>query len=446
MTYDAASRLVTSTLSGVTTTYTFDVSGNMTNVVTGAETVAMTYTKENQMATHSDTPGVSTELSYDGVTGFKRSTNFDFSGPKDLYWDENDVAYNEDTVLAVGIRHYIVGGVTIGTYAGSRQDFLVDYLGSVTGSSDSAGNATSSVRYKPYGGTLAGTVSTELGWTGNTGSMPTGNKFAEQYNRARHVSTLLKQCTTRDPIWPDELPYGYVDQNPVSAIDPTGMHNVSRPGKPCPKGTLLIRPSKGDPVIIAVDPGGGTLTPSECIAMAKKLYPGKNCTCVNGGFFNPATGDTVSPVVTPGRCKDGISIDPIGLPPFTFIPPESGVPPRPWIPITCPGGGGSVCGRPLDDPSFGPTVPDARTAACVSRSGEIQFIIAVPNPPGATAAGLSECLASQGCAAPSRMVLLDGGGSTQVISTGPGKKPPTVISDDPGGMRPVHNWIIVCDK
>jgi len=78
-------------------------------------------------------------------------------------------------------------------------------------------------REKPYGARLSGPFfGAGFFWTGNTGSRSTGRQFAEQYNRARHYSTILSQWTTRDAHWPIELAYGYVNANPVRFVEPTG--------------------------------------------------------------------------------------------------------------------------------------------------------------------------------------------------------------------------------
>lgn len=58
-----------------------------------------------------------------------------------------------------------------------------------------------------------------------------GLTFAEQYNRARWLSTKTRQFITRDVLWPRELPYGYVAGNPTTWIDPTGL---AKPFEDCP--------------------------------------------------------------------------------------------------------------------------------------------------------------------------------------------------------------------
>jgi RHS repeat-associated protein len=108
----------------------------------------------------------------------------------------------------------------------------VDFLGSITGTTNvTTGAILNTYRYKPYGAKLAGgTIGLGFFWTGNTGSRSTGRQFAEQYNRARHYSSVTGQWTTRDMLWPMELPFGYANLDPISKVDPYGYSpNVCPP-------------------------------------------------------------------------------------------------------------------------------------------------------------------------------------------------------------------------
>lgn len=112
-----------------------------------------------------------------------------------LIWDGNDligqagVGENDPWVFLNDIRS------AAGVIYARGDDFMVDYLGSVTGITDkTSGSVTSTFRNKPYGATLSGSPSgAGFFWTGNTGSRRTGKEYAEQYNRARHYSSLIHQ-------------------------------------------------------------------------------------------------------------------------------------------------------------------------------------------------------------------------------------------------------------
>ena|GEM_PF-4533653 len=122
-------------------------------------------------------------------------------------------------------RYNLAQGILFATTrfepAVTRTDTGADFIGSILIDFDENGDYVAERRYKPYGELLAGTATT-YGWTGNTGSRATLLQYAEQYNRRRHFSTKLKKWTTRDPLWPDESAYGYVDGGPLTWKDPSG--------------------------------------------------------------------------------------------------------------------------------------------------------------------------------------------------------------------------------
>jgi len=102
----------------------------------------------------------------------------------------------------------VVQGPRARTRRAVSRDVCADRL---TGDSTSGTSAGASVPRQGYG------------YTGNTGSRHLGILLAEQYNRRRIFTTWFKQWITRDPLWPEELAYGYVNGNPTTWIDPRGL-------------------------------------------------------------------------------------------------------------------------------------------------------------------------------------------------------------------------------
>lgn len=119
--------------------------------------------------------------------------------------------------------YHSVGGELLGeTASGSRVDYVADALGSVpvrVGDSDGTEAARS---WRPYGSQMAGSSST-YGFVGTLGYRGTGRRFASHHALARHYDGATGSWTSVDPLWPVEPAYHYVEGNPTSWADPSGL-------------------------------------------------------------------------------------------------------------------------------------------------------------------------------------------------------------------------------
>jgi len=125
-------------------------------------------------------------------------------------------------------NYYTVGGEIIGEHTAgqSRLDYVPDALGNVTSTINQSLTVESTARFMPYGASLASSGSgSEFAWIGTLGSRSTGRPHIEQYNRARHLSSVDGRWLSVDPQWPRESAFGYSAQNPTSAADSSGLQN-----------------------------------------------------------------------------------------------------------------------------------------------------------------------------------------------------------------------------
>ncbi len=122
--------------------------------------------------------------------------------------------------------HTINGGIVAETVAGSRTDYLVDGLGSVTRTVNSGATVVNVYSYYPYGTTITKTgagVDPKFLWAGASGSRVQSAPYAEQYNRARHYGSGQAAWSTGDPLWPFVARYVYASADSINHTDATGL-------------------------------------------------------------------------------------------------------------------------------------------------------------------------------------------------------------------------------
>ncbi len=106
------------------------------------------------------------------------------------------------------------------------RDYVLDRLGSVIQIYQN-GWPIADACYEPYGGiytqwNMSGKTFT---WLGGWGYHKTGVEWSSVYVRARHYSRGLSNWTSVDPLWPAEMPYGYVDNRVMTGVDYWGMQS-----------------------------------------------------------------------------------------------------------------------------------------------------------------------------------------------------------------------------
>lgn len=133
-----------------------------------------------------------------------------------------------------------LNGEILGEISGSqRLDYLPDALGSVVTTTNQANVVQHTARYTPFGSDLALTGSRpSFGWVGTLGYRETGLRKSEHYVRSRHYCVSTGRWRSMDPLWPTESSFNYVQANPITWQDPSGMQR-KRPRCEDPFGSFF---------------------------------------------------------------------------------------------------------------------------------------------------------------------------------------------------------------
>lgn len=124
-------------------------------------------------------------------------------------------------------NYHTVDGEIIGeSTSGVRTDYLVDALGSVTGTVNQSAQIQNTYRFTPYGALLAKTgtgADPKMQWVGSLGYRETGRRQSDYYVRARHYGSMPGMWSTKDSLWSLAPAYAYVGGAPAVSTDPSGM-------------------------------------------------------------------------------------------------------------------------------------------------------------------------------------------------------------------------------
>ena len=124
-------------------------------------------------------------------------------------------------------NYYTVNGKIRGQHVlgeAEGKDYLLDASGNLVGVYQ-GDYLKADASYDPFGNILdSWNISFyNFTWAGGHGYRQTGLAYSSVYVRARHYSNLDGGWTTRDPLWPSEMPYGYVRGRVPGSVDPSGM-------------------------------------------------------------------------------------------------------------------------------------------------------------------------------------------------------------------------------
>jgi RHS repeat-associated protein len=226
-TYNNAGELTSSTLSGTTTNYTYNADGEQLTATQGSATLSSgTWNGAGQLTAYSDSAANMTAAGYDG-TGMRASSTITPSGGSSAtqayVW--NTVPQIPQLIMDSSNAYIYSTGLApteqVNLSTGTITYLVADLLGSVRGAVSSTGALTATASYDAWGnpetvGGLTGT--TPFGYAGGY-TDPNGLVYLIN----RYYDPATGQFLSVDPSLSQTLaPYGYVNENPVSATDPNG--------------------------------------------------------------------------------------------------------------------------------------------------------------------------------------------------------------------------------
>lgn len=226
--YDNASELTNSTLSSTTTNYTYDSDGQRLQASQGGSTIISAgYNGAQELTSYNNNAANMTSATYDG-DGLRISTTTTPTGgsasTQNYLWDTSG---STPQLAMDSTNAYIYGPGTapieqVKLSDGTITYLVADRLGSIRGTVNTSGSLTHTTSYDAWGNpqTTGGlSTSTPFGYAGNY-TDPTGLT----YNIHRYYDAQTGQFISVDPLVAQtEQPYEYAGDEPVDLADPSGQ-------------------------------------------------------------------------------------------------------------------------------------------------------------------------------------------------------------------------------
>ena len=235
--YDGNDRLLNEKVAGqITTSYTYDNNGNTLTKMKSGEQTTYTWDDQNRLVAANVVTGTSTKnlgYQYD-PNGIRVASNMD--GQETRYLIDSVQPYaqvlEEYTPNGTVQTFYVYGNDLISqTQAGNMTYYHVDGLGSTRALTDAMGNVVNTSSYDAFGEKIGGTGSTSNKY------LFAGEQFDEglgdYYLRARYYDTETGRFARRDTYEGRLLDpltlhkYFYTNNNPINAIDPSGLETMT---------------------------------------------------------------------------------------------------------------------------------------------------------------------------------------------------------------------------
>ncbi|HWN08496.1 MAG TPA: Ig-like domain-containing protein [Pyrinomonadaceae bacterium] len=210
--------------------YTYDNNGNLLSKTDASGTTTFTWNEENQLTQVTLPSSLTVNYKYDGLgRRLQRTTS---AGANERYvYDGADVLLDLNADWSVANTYLNGSGIDnhlrqTNTTTGASY-FLTDQLGSTSALTDASGALVEQLAYDSFGNS-AGSTRTRYGYTGRERDPDTGLL----YYRARWQDPQVGRFISEDPIGflgRDVNVYGYVSNDPLRMIDPSGLRRRCHP-------------------------------------------------------------------------------------------------------------------------------------------------------------------------------------------------------------------------
>jgi len=216
-TFNAADRLVTMMEGANLTTYSYTGYGALETELTGTARTTYTYSGQDQLIEVAPPSGVKSLYTFDG-DGMRRSMREGMAKPTTIVWDGSDYLLLNEPLgnrVVLTLEGEIVS-------CGTR-DLLTDPLGSLVREISAGASLGTLVEMYPYGTRVSGTGTPTTPFVFVAAYGYYTDTTDRDYVRARELMKSIGRWMQVDPLWPDEMAYGYGADDPISLTDVSGL-------------------------------------------------------------------------------------------------------------------------------------------------------------------------------------------------------------------------------